>query len=388
MWIARVQQISGVLIVLLILLDVFLTVLYARMGSGLISPQLARTVWHAFRLVAQSFPRYCDRIASFCGPVILVLLVFVWTAGLTLGNALLFHPVLGSAIRSSSGKTPTDFVSALYAGGSSISIVGSADFSPDTSRYRLIYLFNSIMGLSVTSLTLTYLMQIYSQLQQRNTFGLKVYTATCQTGDAAVLVAGLAPNGQWSHGTSVLWELAAETAATKEAHHFYPVLFYMRFAQHYYSLSFATLVLLDAVAIMRSALGDDYRAVKELRALDQIWNGSLMLLTSLEQTFLSESLPRPQRPDLTEVELWEKRLDHATDVLQAAGLCTAERSEARTRYVELRTQWIGHIQRLAPSMLYSMQEIDAAMYRAERRNEIHEHRMNHQQHRSATNRRM
>ena len=37
-------------------------------------------------------------------------------------------------------------------------------------------------------------------------------------------------------------------AATKEAHHFYPVLFYMRFAEPYYSLSFATLVLLDAVA--------------------------------------------------------------------------------------------------------------------------------------------
>lgn len=37
----RLQQISGILIVLLILLDVFLTVLYARMGSGLISPRLA-----------------------------------------------------------------------------------------------------------------------------------------------------------------------------------------------------------------------------------------------------------------------------------------------------------------------------------------------------------
>ena len=130
MLLVRLQQISGILIVLLILLDVFLTVLYARMGSGLISPQLARTVWRAFRVVARSFPRHCDRIASFCGPVILVSLVFVWIAGLTLGNALLFHPVLGSAIRSSSGKTPTDFVSALYAGGSSISIVGSADFSP------------------------------------------------------------------------------------------------------------------------------------------------------------------------------------------------------------------------------------------------------------------
>ena len=292
----RIQQISGILIVLLILLDVFLTVLYARMGSGLVSPQLARMVWRVFRVVARCVPHYRDRIASFCGPVILVLLVLTWIAGLTLGNALLFHPVLGSAIRSSSGKTPTDFVSALYAGGSSISIVGSGGFSPQVPRYRLIYLFNSIVGLSVTSLTLTYLMQIYSQLQQRNTFALKVYLATRKTGDAAALVAGMAPGGDWSHGTSALWEMAAGIAATKEAHHFYPVLFYMRFAEHYYSLSFSTLILLDTLTIIRSVLSDQYSAVKQLGALDQIWEGSLLLLTSLEDTFLSKAPPSSQQP--------------------------------------------------------------------------------------------
>ena len=286
----------------------------------------------------------------------------MWMAGLTLGNALLFYPVLGSAIRSSSGKTPTDFVSALYAGGSSISIVGSADFSPAVPRYRLIYLFNSIVGISVTSLTLTYLMQIYNQLQQRNTFALKVYLATCETGDAAVLVAGLAPGGEWSHGTSVLWELAAEMAATKEAHHFYPVLFYMRFEQSFYSLSFATLVLLDAVTIMRSALSDEYGAIKQLRALDQLWLGSLLLLVSLEKTFLSKQSLEPLEPSLSDVTQWKQRLDRAITQLEAAGLSTVKRLDAHARYVSLRAQWNGHIQRLAPSLLYSMREIDTAMY--------------------------
>lgn len=356
------QQIGGILIVLLILLDVFLTVLYARMGSGLLSPRLARTVWHVFRGLARTFPRSCGRIASFCGPVILVLLVFVWTAGLTLGNALLFHPVLGSAIKSSSGKTPTDFVSAFYAGGSSISIVGSGGFSPQVSRYRLIYLFNSIVGLSVTSLTLTYVMQIYTQLQQRNTFSLKVYLATGRTGDAAVLVAGLAPGGEWGHSTSLLWELAAEICATKEAHHFYPVLFYMRFPEHYYSMSFAALVLLDTVTLIRCALSEQYASVKKLRALDQIWDGSLLLLTSLEKTFLFEGPPSSQQPRLEDIALWDRRLDRAMDQLGAAGLETSESSDARIKYTELRSQWNGHIQRLAPSMLYSIQQIDAATY--------------------------
>ncbi|GAA3761834.1 hypothetical protein [Terriglobus aquaticus] len=362
MLLVRLQQISGIAIVLLILLDVFLTVLYARMGSGLLSPHLSRLVWLAFRGLGRIFPRNCDRIASFCGPVILVFLVFVWTLGLTVGNGLLFHPVLGSAIQTSSGKTPTDFVSALYAGGSSISIVGAGDFSPQVSRYRLIYLFNSVVGLSVTSLTLTYLMQIYSQLQQRNTFALKIYLATCRTGDAAVLVAGLAPGGEWSHGTSVLWELAADIAAVKEAHHFYPILFYMRFTEQYYSLSFATMVLLDTVTIIRSALSDQNATVQQLRALDQIWEGSLLLLTSLEKTFLPQGVPPTQPPTSQQRELWEKRTSKAITQLREAGLDTSDYTNAGSKYIQLRTVWDSHIQTLAPSMLYSMQQIDPATY--------------------------
>jgi hypothetical protein len=356
------QQISGILIVLLILLDVFLTVLYARMGTGLISPRLSRAIWHVFRVAARGLPQQrCNRMASFCGPVILVALVSSWIAGLTLGNALLLHPVLGTAVQSSSGKTPTDFISALYAGGSSISVVGSGDFSPHVPRYRLMYLFNSIVGLSVTSLTLTYLMQIYSQLQQRNTFALKLYLATRKTGDAAVLIAGMAPGGDWSLGSSALSQLADGMTATKEAHHFYPVLFYMRFAEHFYSMSFATLVLLDTVTILRSALGERHAAVKQLGALDQIWEASLLLLSSLEQTFLS-SEARPSPSASAEVALWEQRLDRAIVQLQAAGLETSDPSHARRKYLELRSQWDGYIQRLAPSMLYSMQVIDAATH--------------------------
>jgi hypothetical protein len=357
-----VQQISGAVLVLFVLLDVFLTVLYARMGSGIISARLARLVWHAFRVIAEAVPRRRARVLSFCGPVILVLLVLVWMSGLTLGNALILHPAMGTAIRSSGGKTPNDFVSALYAGGSSISIVGSSGFSPHTSRFRLLYLFNSIAGLSVISLTLTYLMQIYSQLQQRNAFALKIYLATQSTGDAAELVTGIMPHGDWTPGTSFLWEMAAETALTKEAHHFYPVLFYMRFPEHYYSVSFVTLVLLDSVTLIRSALSDDYASLKKLRALDQLWNGSLLLLTSLEGTFLPQGAAEAEEPDAEEMSRWEWRLDKALAQFRSAGIATADRADALKAYVASRSQWDGHVRRLAPSMQYPMQDIDPATH--------------------------
>ena len=82
----------------------------------------------------------------------------VWSLGLTLGAALVIHPALGTGVRSSNdGPTPTNFVTALAAAGNSLSVVGSSEFAPRTAPYRLLYLFNSLAGMSALSLTLTYL---------------------------------------------------------------------------------------------------------------------------------------------------------------------------------------------------------------------------------------
>lgn len=125
-------------------------------------------------------------------------------------------------------------------------------------------------------------------------------------------------------------------------------------------MSFATLVLLDTVTIIRSALSDDYASVKRLGALDQIWEGSLLLLTSLENTFLSTGSPNSKQSGSGEGMLWAQRFDRAMAQLRAAGLRTSDRTEAIRKYQQLRSQWDSHVQRLAPSMLYSMQQIDAA----------------------------
>lgn len=355
------EQIGGAVLVAAILADVFLTVLYARMGSGLLSPLIARIVWGCFAVVGRRVGRARAKLLSFCGPIILVCLVLFWMLGLSVGNALLFQPMLGASLQASSGKTPTDFITALYAGGSSVSLVAASDFVPRRSTVRLLYLLNSIIGLSVASLTLTYLMQIYSQLQHRNAFALKVYLATRQTGDAAELLAGLGPRGAWSNGASFWWEIAAEMATTKEAHHFYPVMFYMRFPEPFYSISFITLVLLDSVTLMRSVVGHEYADITELRALDQLWDGCLLLLTSLESTFLEEGPPEREEPRPEEVARWMDRFGRASERLAAAGISTNTEKEALEKYVSLRAEWNSYIQRLAPKMLYSMRDIDTGV---------------------------
>jgi len=109
----------------------------ARLGGG------------SWRLAVIQPPPLHD--LSFAGPLIVVALIAFWALGLTVGAALVIRPELGTAIRPSSGETPTDFVTAMLVAGNSLSIVGGGDYSPRTSGTRILFLVNSLIGASVLS---------------------------------------------------------------------------------------------------------------------------------------------------------------------------------------------------------------------------------------------
>lgn len=359
----RLEQGLGILLILIILLDIFLTVLYARLGTSIIGSRVGRLIWASFVKASRVFGSRQGAVLSFCGPVILVLLVGVWALGLTLGAALIMHPELGTSIRATNGETPTDFVTAMYAGGTSMAIVGASDFTPHTSLTRLLFLFNSLIGMSVMSLTLTYLMQVYTALQRRNVLAMNIHFLSGCTGDAAELLARLGPEGQFSGGFTNLSELGVAITQAKEAHHFYPVLFYFRFSDPYHSVSRSTLVVLDTVSLIKSALDDQkYRWLKEAGAVAQVWEASMLLVTSLENTFLPHGAPdREAQPDQQTRDRWRARYHAALQRLRQAGIqITADGQAGAEAYISCRMKWDHHITNLAPSMAYSMEEIDAA----------------------------
>src|SRR3954465_12613521 len=274
-----IEAIAGALLMGTVLTDVFLTVLYARAGTGIISDRLARLVWLALRALASERSR--GHLLSFCGPAIVVALLLTWSILLALGAALIVHPQLGTSITNSNQDTPTDLVTAIYVAGSSLSIVGGSNFAPQSPGAKLLFLLNSVIGTSVISLTITYLMQIYGALRTRNSLCLKIHALSGETGDAAELLAHLFAKNQLSAGYNNLSELAAEVTDTKEAHHFYPILFYFRFPEPYYSVSRSWLVALDAVSLIRSALPTEADWLKQSGAVTQLWTAALLLLSTL-----------------------------------------------------------------------------------------------------------
>jgi hypothetical protein len=367
----------GVILIAVVLLDVFLTVLYTRIGTGIISHRLACLLWRLFRAAADPFPRWQNKLLAFCGPIILVCLLAVWAFGLMCGGALISMPKLGTSVASSNGPTPTGFTTALYVAGDSLTTVGTSDLSPRTPAFRLFYAFMSLIGICVFTLTVTYLLEIYNSLQRRNIFALKLHVATAETGDAAELLAGLGANGRFDVGYTHLAEMSAEMVEFKEAHHFYSALFYFRFAEPHYAVSRLALVTLDSISLVKSALDDEEFAwLKESAAVAQLWRASMHLLTLLSESFLPQGLPDPNDhpPDEYTLDHWRRRHQAALHRFRQAGIRTiADERIGVENYIALRSRWDRFITALAEHMAHDMETIDPAganPARAEQREEF------------------
>jgi hypothetical protein len=352
----------GAALMLLVVLDVFLTVLHARIGTGIISHRLARGTWRAFRWIAAALPRWQNQILSLCGPTILVLLVATWMIGLMFGAAWIIHPCLGTSVTATgAGPTPTDFITALYVAGDSLTTVGTSDLAPRSGFFRILYTLTSLLGISVITLTLTYFLEIYNSLQRRNTFALKVHLATAETGDAAELVAGLGAEGKFDPGYTQLAEFGAEMMSFKESHHFYSVLLHFRFSETHYAVSRLALVTLDSVTLIKSALDDrDYAWFKESAAVDQLWRATMRMMVLLADSFLPGGVPEPVgEPDEATRDRWRRRYFAGVRRLRQAGIKTIADEEAgATVYVSLRQRWDNYVGHFGRYMAQDLDNID------------------------------
>src|SRR4029079_599505 len=111
-----------------------------------------------------------------------------------------------------------------------------------------------------------------------------------KTGDAAEVVSRIMPRGRDDFAASVLSDLGSNLADLRETHHFYPVLAYFRFPEPFYGVSYITRMSLDCASLIRSALDPGrYSSLQEGGAMAEIWNGSLLLLDTVEHALGASS---------------------------------------------------------------------------------------------------
>jgi hypothetical protein len=363
-------QLVGFSLVALALVDVFLTVLYARIGTGLIAPLIARGMWWLFKRLGKLFPRRCTQILSFGAPITLVVTAAVWVQATIFGFALILLPGLSNGgIVAQDGQTPTDFFTAYYYSGDTLTTVGNGDLNAKGRFYMLLTVFISIVGMSLITLTVTYLLEIYSALHRRNAFAVSLHHETAATGDAVEKVMALGPKGDFEGARADIQNIASRLVDLYETHHFFWILTYFRFPETFYALSRVLLVAMEIVTIIRTALSEKrYGALIRCGPVTEVWNSGMHLLTHFADVYL----PRPPSHvpgelDETREQLWRLRYREIVMKLRGAGIETTEDPEAgEMQYVSMRKEWDRYVRGFAHYMMHTVDEIDPALAHVKR----------------------
>lgn len=340
----------GFLICGFTLLDIFLTVLHARSGTGWLSPWVNEAVWRTVRTISRALP-YRDTIRSYNGPLVLVAIVVVWAGLLNVGLALLVLPGLGTGIVAPDGPTDTGFVTALYYSGYSFLTIGHGDLVPQTGPYRLLMIAEGFLGYSVLTLSLTYFMSVFSALVRRNTFALSLHHASARTGDAAELLARLLAGGTIGDASNQISGFAARLEDLHESHHFYPVLHYFYFPAAYYALARIILVALELPTLIRCALPRErYGELIDSAAVEQLWSAARHLIDDLGGTMLRTTRKGAAAPAEVRERAWHERYRRAVARLRENEVETVTDAAGAARYLELREPWDDEVKALAEHM--------------------------------------
>lgn len=359
MWWWWVVRAVGVILVLAVGEDIFYTVLFPGSGRGALSVPLGRGTWRLFRLAARVAPRRRGRLLAYSGPVLVTVNVTAWVLLLATGFAFIDWPALGSAIRASSGPTPTGFATALYYSAYALTTLGTGDIVAKTDLYRLLMVLEAALGFSTITLILTYFLSVYSALTRRDTFALSVQYRAAGTGDAAELLARLGPGGDFGGATQTVGDVATSVLSVMASHRAYPILRYFHFRHTYDALPRLLLVALDLATLIESALdADQNRALVDSAAAAELGGGGRHVLDELAATFLPAGQPR--HPSMSE-QAWRARYDRAVTRLRAAGIATTPDHEAGARrYVALRREWDPRLAALAAYLMYDWDAIAPA----------------------------
>jgi len=267
---------------------------------------------YAFRAIRKLFDvaapptrpyEYRDRIMAYCGPIALVLLPAWWLFLLVLGFGAIYWalglPMEDALVVSGSSLLTLGFREPGVAGGDGLAFVEAA------------------IGLALVALLISYLPTIYSAFSRRELLVSLLEVRADSPPSPVVMITRM----HRVSGLDVMHEMYEKWenwfAELEETHSSLPVLVFYRSQQHDKSWVNAAGAMMDAAALMRSAV-----AVPPDVQADLMIRAGYIALRRIGTFFNITFDPHPLPTDATSIE--RERFDRAFDVLAASGVPVVE----------------------------------------------------------------
>lgn len=180
---------TGLLIVVLVVVDVILTVLHVDSDGPIVSI-LFRAIWRVLAVASRLVPAARATLLALAGPGMIVAAVTVWFGLYVLGFALVYWPFM-ELFRADEEHALLGFTEAIYFSGVTATVLGHGDISPTEGFLQIGSFIQAGMGFGLLTGIVSYVINVTSGVMDRNTFELRLWIATGETGDGARAVSRL-----------------------------------------------------------------------------------------------------------------------------------------------------------------------------------------------------
>jgi hypothetical protein len=351
----------GLSILLLVVYDVYATILHARARSGPIGESLNRTVWGLTRSLAFRLSRARrHRWLNVVGPALMPLLIIILIALTVLGFAFIYYPRMPEQFTLSATMENSPWINSLYFSGITLTTVGYGDIVPHTTAMRMAALLEAASGFALISLAITYLIAVYHALERKRAVALSFYHQAEEGANVAGFIAHHFVAGRF-YGIEATLRLATrDIQELLEAHVEHPVIHYFHPVEVYKSLPRMLFLVLEIPTVIRSCLNNEVYPETynhpEVRTLEASARHVLNeLIASLE---LERRTRRRKESRFDEAERWKHRFNQTMRKLNDAGISTRpDESAAWEEYRARREEWETQLHRFSLYLGYDWDEI-------------------------------
>jgi hypothetical protein len=327
---------GGLLLVVIILYDVFLTVVVPRRaprtGQRLrVSGYLISGLWSVWRWTGlrQSSSERREAILGSFGALAVMLLLAAWIAALVVGYGLLLD-----ALRDQVRPQPEDLGAALYFAGTALLTLGFGDFVGMSGLARTITLVAAATGLGMFALVITFLFTLYGSFQRREVAVVVLEAGAGAPPSGVTLLETYAVAGILGDLSQVFRDWQAWAAEVLDSHLAYPILAYFRSSHDNDSWISSLGAVMDAATLVLTTIEDGPKAWAKLsRAVGGHCIEDLALYFGLDGE--------------PELGLERAEFEEARRRLARAGFRLQDADQSWANFSRLRLEYAGRINALA-----------------------------------------
>ncbi len=326
----------GVILLCALINDIFATVFVPRGKGGPITRRIFSGAWFVWRWIGNHLPEQRRRSwLAYLGPLLVPVTVLAWGSLLIIGFALVYAPWVSDFSISPPESGPmADWALALYYSGYSAVTLGVGDVTPNGTFPRLLAVTEAGFGFAIITVTVSYLLSVYSARSQATILSLSVcrFIGRGDGDDPVSLLIDVAESGAEQEVTDWLGRIEVILVEFIELEGQYPLINYFHEPEDDRALPIAISDLLDLVTISRTLLSPE-------RFPALATGPTTRVIERIGLNYLQQTSTIATAGENTLGEERRKRYDDARWRLEGAGVPLRDDEKAWPAYDALRSEW-------------------------------------------------